>query len=688
MPQHGETVEMGLLSLLEKLTGDERVDNAVGRYCKHAVSEWDKAWTGQESALEKLRLAHYVPARFSVELTPKEREERTKKAPEPEKESRHQEKLNLFEPVEGEREEDVFDKLMNLGKGRLCVSEGPGAGKSVFSRRLQAYLCTREAQEKHFDGRPALVVRWEESPDRNGVPLPEDFEEGFAVELAPHLEKGVKAGEVVSQLLRENRIVLILDALDQVTKASEAAFNKFFLRLGIHDGGNSPLHCQFIVTSRPYADAMVRERRDASWRMARIERFNVRQQYAYLFGRVAALAPVAGEWLDRQIQSSEPALISAARFRENATRGDVEKALRTAIRSLIPAQEDDDPIVSSPQGLFLIREWCAAQKLKSSRQHVSFRSLGDLYRQVCRDSLERAYQNTMKNKRKVDSEILDWLEGMLSSMAMQMLVTDANRFSFGQELGDDISVLRTKARERFTSPRPRLPKALFREDSDWGIVFKVSQLTNRLTGVVSDESSLSWPDPRMKEYYAARHLVKNQQSNWINRTEPDALACGDADLQKNFAHPQWSNVWSIAFDLAEAGQCDEERFAAAARHLFDEVRQPRPRKNQPQETWTRPIKLMYRAWGIFQETENEDLQSEGAKILASFHDQFTQILTDPKNPKVHIAAQLVPFQRLEAMVDSGQLTSEQLNQLRKAQPQEYRQRLPLEKCFVECPATG
>lgn len=668
-------MKRGLLSLLEKLTGDERVDNAVRRYCKNIIAEWEKAWTGRESPLKKLRLIHYVPARFSVELTPEELEERARRARNSAKEMQEPKELDRFEPVEGTREEDVFDKLLKLGKGRLCVSEGPGAGKSIFSRRLQAYLCTCEAQEKHFDGGPALVVRWEESPDRKGVTLPEDFEEGFAKELAPHLEKGENAKEVTEQLLRENRVVLILDALDQVTNLSEAALNRFLLRLEQTAGGSAEHKCQFVFTSRPYADALVRGRADAFCRMARIERFDVRQQYAYLFGPVASFAPIGGAWLERPLSGAENlSLIPAAKTSDNANSDQVENSLRSAIRSLIPAKNDEDPIVSSPQSLFLIREFCAEQLAKNQSVKVRFRSLGVLYGRVCRDSLARAYQNSTGDRREVDSEILDWLEAMLGAMAMQMLVTHPRRFSFGQEPNDDLSLLKSRAIERVTLTRPAMA-AKFKEALPWTIVTEVSQLTNRLTGIVLDEKSLSWPDPRMKEYYAARHLVKNKQGNWVDRSKPDAIGCGDVDLQKNAANPQWSNVWSLAFDLAEAGKIDNLCFAAGTRHLFDAVRQPRSKKGEPQEYWTRPTRLMYRAWALFRETECEDIHVEGQKILTSFQNQFTHILTNGESIQARIAAQLVPeFILREILRDERRLVD--------LLPAEY------EASFVRCPPFG
>lgn len=153
---------MGFRSLLDKLSSDERVDNAAAEYCRYIENEWDLIWTGKKELGSKLHLIHYVPAQFSVELTPEEWRERKSK------EVNRSTSSGNIEFVTGDREEDVFSKLFELGKNRLCVSEGPGAGKTIFSRRLQAYLSTVEAWGRHFDGRPPLVVRWEENSEVSG----------------------------------------------------------------------------------------------------------------------------------------------------------------------------------------------------------------------------------------------------------------------------------------------------------------------------------------------------------------------------------------------------------------------------------------------------------------------------------------------------------------------------------------
>ena len=52
--------------------------------------------------------------------------------------------------------------MLLQGRPAAVRDRGRGAGKSIFTRRLEAFLCSPEGRRALFDGKPALVVRWEE----------------------------------------------------------------------------------------------------------------------------------------------------------------------------------------------------------------------------------------------------------------------------------------------------------------------------------------------------------------------------------------------------------------------------------------------------------------------------------------------------------------------------------------------
>ncbi len=104
---------------------------------------------------------------------------------------------------------------------RLCITEDAGAGKSIFTRRLLAFLCSDDGQKALFDGKPCLVVRWEP----RSRSWPESFtRQGLIAAIAEAVTSTVEAAgadvsptDVAEWAIREGRVFLILDALDQVT---------------------------------------------------------------------------------------------------------------------------------------------------------------------------------------------------------------------------------------------------------------------------------------------------------------------------------------------------------------------------------------------------------------------------------------------------------------------------------------
>ena len=111
-------------------------------------------------------------------------------------------------------------KLFSLGR-RLCLAEDANSGKTIFSHRVRAFLCSAAGQNACFQGRPALVCRWENTALSRHWPT--DGEQ-LLDELAKAVEpwcptsKGSEpqnAQKVVAEALAEGRVALILDAVDQ-----------------------------------------------------------------------------------------------------------------------------------------------------------------------------------------------------------------------------------------------------------------------------------------------------------------------------------------------------------------------------------------------------------------------------------------------------------------------------------------
>lgn len=164
----------------------------------------------------------------------------------------------------------------------MCLSEDAGSGKSIATRRLEAFLCSGAADEDLFDGGPCMAVRWEPRVQR----WPSRFdEEGLITALADAMklvfedkEQDKTIREAARWALRQQRVVLISDALDQVHDADSIAS----LKESLHNG---PLrHAHVLITSREFAlaDYWPLFEETGKRRFGRIDPFDRAQQEAYL----------------------------------------------------------------------------------------------------------------------------------------------------------------------------------------------------------------------------------------------------------------------------------------------------------------------------------------------------------------------------------------------------------------------
>ena len=131
---------------------------------------------------------------------------------------------------------------------RLCITEDAGTGKSIFTRRLLAFLCGDRARGP---ARPAglggpwepRVERWPAAFDKSGLIA------ALADAIEPTVEvTGLRDGPAGRRVVSPaGPHVLILDALDQVTGEPPLCRWKSPFRA-------APLRdCRIVLTGRAYA---------------------------------------------------------------------------------------------------------------------------------------------------------------------------------------------------------------------------------------------------------------------------------------------------------------------------------------------------------------------------------------------------------------------------------------------------
>jgi len=376
-------------------TGRSRIaqfEAALQTYSDRQIEIWNACLEGGHDRQD--RLDHYVEPHYSLmklqaqTALAGDRFGREKRHPEQSDDDGHR----AYDPVaaDGDDAETELSKLLTVSS-RLCLAEDAGAGKSVFTRRALAFACSPQGQTVLFDGHPGLVVRWEQWEND----WPSDFRRALTDAIADDCDangSSVSPEDLVDWALRQGRMLVILDGLDQVSDLQVVRGVAAFLN---GDGRK----CRAIVTGRTNRiDANRRTLfRSNEWRLARIEGFNDEQIAAYLVGfNVDQLFP---------------------------QRGDVQDLLRI------------------PSVLRIIREL-----LEQDERIESFRTRGELY-------LQASYQLILRAGKLIDPEFDDRktrrIEQILAAVAFEMMTQEL--YSYATRGADSVDRIERAASLRCTN---------------------------------------------------------------------------------------------------------------------------------------------------------------------------------------------------------------------------------------------
>lgn len=374
-----------LSQVYEAITGDAKIERVLTEYCEQMVKSWDKC---RKNPCDPDKLTHYIEPHYSLLEEGFSPADTSLRVPVRETEGEAPPK-DPYHPVAGPDDSAETELLKLIRPNRLlCITEDAGAGKTIFTRRLVAFLCSPPAWKALFKGKPPLVVRWEESVSQ----WPEDYPAALmaAVEsTVKDLKSGASARQVVESAIQDERVVLVLDALDQVSESTRWRELRRFLNTA--DGRR----CRVVLTSRSYAVSARAEGlfRESGWRYGRIDRFTRQQQREYL-----------DPWdFDR----------------------------------LFPNYDEVAELLSVPVVLGMVRQ------LREQGQLVRFASRAELYLQASSDLIARAAR---KIEDEFESADVLRLEEILAAVAFQMMLD--GQYGYAVRGLDAVARLRRAAAER------------------------------------------------------------------------------------------------------------------------------------------------------------------------------------------------------------------------------------------------
>ena len=431
-------------------------------------------------------------------------------------------------------------------RGRICVTEDAGSGKSVFTRHLQLVLASEAGQQAFFNGEPGLVVRWEGRERSWPLDILGDLKQTIA---GLCVNRPVTAEQVVNYAIEHGRVCLILDALDQVTDyvtpqkttiERSLLLDKIFGFLKSDEGQK----CHVVITGRSYAVTQEGDGQRFSpkeWVFATLEGFDERQQRRYL-----------------------------GKFMKGRTWTD-----------FIPCHAVVAELLQVPVILSLIAEMgddMAAAEKKPPNQIVlnQFKTRGDVYLEAHEKLVREAaakHQNSVK-----DSDVARW-ELMLASAAFAMMCDEGQRRNYSVSGAHAVANFRRAAGGwgRQIGGEPLANEDQIQRD-DWDTLTLFSQLTKHKSVEKSSPSILSWKHRGWMEYFAGLYLARY------------ASADAAAHASQFYNDPDWFWTWRFAIETnPEAAIPDVQ-----TRSISGLFRRPNPKSGR------RPNELIYRAWEIME----------------------------------------------------------------------------------------
>jgi len=632
------------------LTGNARMEAVLQAYSQKVLDAWERCCRDPD---DPDQLKHYVAPHYSVLEDPQvaadikdtsARQFEVRDSDDAEAASGPTTPTYKLVAAPEDPPEVWLKNLLSRGT-KLCLTEDAGMGKSIFSRRLQAYLCSSAGQAQLFNKKPALIVRFEQGK----LNWPTDFELTLAAGQIPppgslldQLEKQVQkvpgqtavtTRDVVRWAIENERLVVIVDALDQV--GNDDLIKS--LASGLSPEQPVADKVRWIVTSRAFAVSnhyglLFRGRK---WVFAKIEGFSLRQQWQYLDG-------CAG------LRRFDPNVVD-------------EDEIVSTLRHIFPNYEGIRELVQTPVVLSYVREMATGPDRHKFRP---FATRCELYAQVEQRLLDRAAEK-IKGRATPERQKKQWRQ-VLAATAFEMMSRQIYQYTAH---GPIVAAIQERVQERLageTSP--------FNSNAEtvWDEIEQVSGCTNYmiLDGANlhrTHEGFLGFKHRGMMEYYCGLYLANWARTDSAPRsTSTDGVRVDelsdDQTCRRYAADRQWYWPWRFAIELALLPddpqlQFDDVVLASSIAHLFAPVE-----IRNGEDAHRRPTELMFHAWGLLERVPDHlrelpacsQLLRRGQQIIQEYRKDFRE-LVEKGDP---VALQLVLDEELVAL---GKRTQEQID---------------------------
>lgn len=625
-------------------------DRLLSRYCRG----WREAISSPDfRRIAQLRLDRYVWPGLSWE--------RPSRRPERDSVDR--------EPIPGQGQAPTVSMLHKLLQTRrVILHDDAGMGKTAFSYKCLDLLLCESNWEQWFAGLPPLVVRLEgrwprrdpgtsHSTSGSNARAPLRVRELLVAELLRGLKLfdgrdplEVPAPEVVraadaevSEALRDRRVVMIVDAFDQMTQDDREFVSTLMGHDQLDEGADPDAgRCAWLLTGRAYAIRHYEDRWAPRPLRLRLERFSTEQQDAYFadlaeheFFRQRRVRPL--DWICQPRSNLAEDLGLPLNLRE----------VRTLVEDGLSTWE------ASPESSVAVLE---ANRISTT---------GQLHALVARILLERALRH-VRERREQDWRTkgqplpappqagepetndlkLQALMRVCGLLALQMMLDENYNASVdtltrrpGEPgMADGVKLYLERARQRFLASMLAQPSETGREVSAdrsavenrwaWAVaVLQEIELSHRGHIDAFNAECRSFRDRKTMEWYAAYYLMNYATRSDLYETIPGA---GDRCVLDFAADNEWgSNCWRQAIEMPR-GQVQEHVAIESLGVLFE-----RPSEDGARQP--RPCELMWLAWERWLEPRAASVDTGGgpprplrgaAELIGKFRQEFEQLCAD------------------------------------------------------------
>lgn len=579
------------------LTGNAQIEHDLEAFCKSQREQWETFKTTNPDLL----LDRFQASTFSRLTKPEEEIEADQKSSgnkvnqDPKKDS--YESLCPSHYSMDEKYKKAFEEC-----DRLLIHEDAGAGKSIFMRSAVAWLSTPETwnQLSFLNGKPPLAVTWERNAE--GWPIQIQSQgtawEAYRDRLVGSVQKALdendsttRAKRAVDYALENGRLVLLLDAYDQLSSDDEQKQKTAIKNL---DSAlkSEKRSVRIVVTSRPTEIYLERQPSGlfpiGTWKQLRLDGFSPWQQLSYLEDSIKKHGKLPIEELDEwrqhlELVKSQPESIEQKELDEWA----IEILKREGVFGQT-LYTDDQELFKAPIVLLFVQTLA-----KDQNKFPKFTNRADLYFQANDKFLDRNLEPKAK-KIDVDSiRLKQWYRDILSTIAFVMMTQDTQDYFVGTE--GQVTKVEQEVKKRIQDDSM---KELW--TTLWNSVDGIGGLTKSL--ILEDKSKrfLGWKHRGMMEFYCGLYLAKNKDANWISKPpsvqssneSPIHWRYGEPGLHEYAADPAWAWAIRFAIELRYASNeeardyCDPEAWAISISALF-----ARNSKH------TRPNRLAFDVWG-------------------------------------------------------------------------------------------